>query len=88
MRDQHSQNIQDLFLNTARKSKTFVTVFLTDGLKLQGIISSFDNFSLVLKKESSLHLVYKHAISMIVPQGAFSTSSEPKDEGEGKQTPK
>ena len=58
---------QDLFLNVLRKNKKFVTVFLMNGIKLQGIITGFDQFVLSLKKEEITQLVYKHAISTILP---------------------
>jgi len=63
------QNVQDVFLNSARKSKIPVTVFLVNGVKLQGVITWFDNFSLLLRRESHAQLVYKHAISTIMPSG-------------------
>jgi host factor-I protein len=66
------QNIQDVFLNKIRKEKNSVTVFLVNGVKLQGIVTWFDNFSLLLKRDSHIQLVYKHAISTIMPSGALS----------------
>ena len=62
-----SQNVQDLFLNTIRKNKNPVTVFLVNGVKLQGTITWFDNFSVLLRRDDSSQLVYKHAISTIMP---------------------
>lgn len=62
-----SQNVQDVFLNTIRKTKNPVTVFLVNGVKLQGIVTWFDNFSLLLRREAHSQLVYKHAISTIMP---------------------
>lgn len=61
------QNLQDVFLNQARKNKAFVTVFLVNGVKLQGIITWFDNFCLLLKRDGQVQLVYKHAVSTIMP---------------------
>lgn len=61
------QNVQDVFLNNVRKNKNPVTVFLVNGVKLQGIITWFDNFSVLLRRESHVQLVYKHAISTIMP---------------------
>tara|TARA_R110002050_G_scaffold15615_2_gene47945 strand:+ start:1333 stop:1602 length:270 start_codon:yes stop_codon:yes gene_type:complete len=61
------QNIQEVFLNFARKNKTQVTMFLVNGIKLQGAIIGFDNFSIVLRRESHVQVVYKHAISTIMP---------------------
>jgi host factor-I protein len=62
-----SQNVQDVFLNHVRKSKTPVTVFLINGVKLQGIITWFDNFSVLLRRDGHTQLVYKHAISTVMP---------------------
>jgi host factor-I protein len=59
--------LQDVFLNHARKGKVPLTVFLVNGIRLQGILTWFDNFSLLLKREAHSQLVYKHAISTIVP---------------------
>lgn len=64
-----SANVQDVFLNHLRKTKMPVTVFLVNGVKLQGIISWFDNFSMLLRRDSHAQLVYKHAISTIMPGG-------------------
>jgi host factor-I protein len=64
-----SQNVQDVFLNTVRKSKNPVTVFLVNGVKLQGIITWFDNFSVLLRRDGHTQLVYKHAISTVMPSG-------------------
>ena len=61
------QNLQDIFLNHVRKQKTSVTVFLVNGVKLQGIITWFDNFCLLLRRDGHSQLVYKHAISTIMP---------------------
>ena len=58
-----SQNVQDVFLNHVRKAKTPVTVFLVNGVKLQGIITWFDNFCVLLRRDGQSQLVYKHAIS-------------------------
>ena len=62
-----SQNVQDVFLNFIRKQKTPVTVFLVNGVKLQGIVTWFDNFSVLLRRDGHTQLVYKHAISTIMP---------------------
>ena len=61
------QQLQDVFLNAVRKEKAPVTVFLTNGVKLQGVISWFDSFSILLKRDNLAQLVYKHAISTIMP---------------------
>jgi len=62
-----AQNVQDVFLNHLRKNKTPVTIFLVNGVKLQGIVTWFDNFSVVLRSLGHSQLVYKHAISTIMP---------------------
>lgn len=61
------KKIQDVFLNHVRKNKTHLTVFLTNGIKLQGIVTSFDNFCFILRKGDSPQLIYKHAVASIVP---------------------
>lgn len=61
------QNLQDLFLNHLRKNKIPVTMFLVKGVKLQGIVTWFDNFSILLRRDGQSQLVYKHAISTIMP---------------------
>ena len=60
-------NLQDLFLNSLRRSKIPVTMFLVKGVKLQGIITWFDNFSVLLRRDGNAQLIYKHAISTIMP---------------------
>ena len=62
-----SQNLQDTFLNHVRKSKTPLTIFLVNGVKLQGIVTWFDNFCVLLRRDGHSQLVYKHAISTIMP---------------------
>ena len=64
-------SLQDLFLNSVRKSKTPVTMFLVKGVKLQGIVTWFDNFSVLLRRDGQSQLIYKHAISTIMPAGPF-----------------
>ena len=61
------QNLQDTFLNHVRKTKIPITVFLINGVKLQGIITWFDSFCVLLRREGQSQLVYKHAISTIMP---------------------
>jgi host factor-I protein len=75
-----SQNVQDVFLNKIRKDKLTVTVFLVNGVKLQGIVTWFDNFSMLLKRESHVQLVYKHAISTIMPNGPLSLNDAGDDD--------
>jgi|TARA_B110000211_G_scaffold197994_1_gene227703 host factor-I protein len=61
------QNLQDVFLNQLRKSKISVTIFLINGVKLQGMITWFDNFCVLLRRDGQSQLVYKHAVSTIMP---------------------
>ena len=61
------QNLQDQFLNLLRKNKIPVTMFLVKGVKLQGIVTWFDNFCVLLRRDGQSQLVYKHAISTIMP---------------------
>ena len=63
------QNLQDTFLNSVRKTKTPLTIFLVNGVKLQGVVSWFDNFCVLLRRDGQSQLVYKHAISTIMPGG-------------------
>jgi len=80
------QNIQEAFLNNARKDKTFLTIYLMSGVKLSGRIKSFDKYSVILEASNQEQLIFKHAISTVViskpahgpgPQSAGSASSAP-----------
>jgi host factor-I protein len=62
-----SQNLQDVFLNQVRKQKIPLTIFLVNGVKLNGVVTWFDNFCVLLKRDGIAQLVYKHAISTIMP---------------------
>lgn len=62
------QNLQDTFLNQARKTNMAVTLFLVNGFQLRGNVTGFDSFTVVLDSEGKQQLIYKHAISTIVPQ--------------------
>ena len=64
---QKSENIQEIFLQHLRQNKTPVTVFLVNGVKLQGIITWFNNFCVLLRRDAHSQLLYKHAISTIMP---------------------
>ena len=64
-----TNNLQDTFLNTIRKSKVPVTIFLVNGVKLQGVVTWFDNFCVLLRRDGHSQLVYKHAISTVMPAG-------------------
>jgi host factor-I protein len=67
MSSERAQNLQDTFLNFVRKNKVPLTIFLVNGVKLQGIVTWFDNFCLLLRRDGHSQLVYKHAISTIMP---------------------
>ena len=67
MAAEKQQNVQDVFLNHIRKNRVPVTIFLVNGVKLQGVITWFDNFSLLLRRDAHSQLVYKHAISTVMP---------------------
>ena len=67
-----TENLQETFLNQIRKEKLSVTIFLINGVKLQGIITWFDNFSILLKRDTHVQLVYKHSISTIMPSTTVS----------------
>jgi len=75
------QNLQDAFLNQVRKTKIPVTGFLINGVKLQGAITWFDNFSVLLRREGTVQLVYKHAISTIMPSLPLDLIGEDTEEG-------
>lgn len=64
---ERAQNLQDTFLNNVRKNKVSLTIFLVNGVKLQGIVTWFDNFCVLLRRDGHSQLVYKHAISTIMP---------------------
>ncbi len=64
---QKSQNLQDLFLNQARRDRLQVTMFLMNGFQMRGIVRGFDGFTVVLESEGKQQLIYKHAISTVVP---------------------
>ncbi|WP_025898967.1 RNA chaperone Hfq [Sneathiella glossodoripedis] len=67
MAAEKSLNVQDVFLNKVRKDNVPVTIFLVNGVKLQGSISAFDNFCVTLRRDKQDQLVYKHAISTVMP---------------------
>ncbi len=69
--DKLAQNIQEAFLNNARRDKTFLTIYLMSGVKLSGRIKSFDKYSVVLETNNQEQLIFKHAIStVVVPKAA------------------
>ena len=67
MAGERAQNLQDTFLNHVRKAKIPLTIFLVNGVKLQGVVTWFDNFCVLLRRDGHSQLVYKHAISTIMP---------------------
>ena len=77
-----NQNLQDVFLNHLRKQKTSVTVFLVNGVKLQGIVTWFDNFCVLLRRDAHSQLVYKHAISTVMPSSPVQLFEPDKDDDE------
>ena len=64
---QKSINLQDVFLNQVRKDKIPVTIFLTNGYQFKGMVKGFDNFTVILESDGKQDLVYKHAVSTIIP---------------------
>ncbi len=85
MAAEKSPNLQDVFLNHVRKNKIAVTIFLINGVKLQGVISSFDNFCLLLRRDGHVQLVYKHAVSTVMPAAPIRLY-EPGQEAQGAAT--
>ena len=73
------QNLQDTFLNALRKNKTPTTVFLVNGVKLQGVVTWFDNFSMLLRREAHSQLIHKHAISTVMPNEPVQLFDEAED---------
>jgi host factor-I protein len=67
MAAERAQNLQDTFLNYVRKNKIPLTIFLVNGVKLQGVVTWFDNFCVLLRRDGHSQLVYKHAISTVMP---------------------
>jgi host factor-I protein len=80
MAAERAQNLQDTFLNYVRKNKTPLTIFLVNGVKLQGVVTWFDNFCVLLRRDGHSQLVYKHAISTVMPGNPIQLF-EPADEG-------
>ena len=77
---ERQQNLQDVFLNHVRKQKISLTIFLVNGVKLTGIVTWFDNFCVLLRRDGHSQLVYKHAISTIMPSEPLRMFEE---DGEG-----
>ncbi len=86
--DKPAQNIQDSFLNTARKDKSTITIYLLSGVKLTGRIRSFDKYSVVLETNNQEQLIFKHAISTVVmAKGAHPAEGRPHDRQMGEVRP-
>ena len=80
MATEKAQSLQDTFLNHVRKNKISLTIFLVNGVKLQGVVTWFDNFCVLLRRDGHAQLVYKHAISTIMPGGPINLQdAEPGD---------
>ena len=73
---QKAQNLQDLFLNQARRERSMITMFLMNGFQLHGTVRGFDSFTVVLDSDGKQQLIYKHAISTIVPSRPVSLDAE------------
>ena len=82
MSNEKKQNLQDTFLNSVRKTKTPLTIFLVNGVKLQGVVTWFDNFCVLLRRDGQSQLVYKHAISTVMPSQPVQLYEPGSDEGE------
>src|SRR5438067_13511028 len=86
MENKPAQNIQDTFLNTVRKDKTPITIYLVSGVKLTGKIRSFDKYSVLLENNAQEQLIFKHAISTVV-SGRAGTHSEARSEARSQVAP-
>ncbi len=86
MFSEKNQNLQDVFLNQLRKQKAPVTVVLVNGVKLQGIITWFDNFCILLRRDGHSQLVYKHAISTVMPATPVELYDEEDHDEEGAES--
>ena len=64
-------NLQDVFLNKARKENIGITVFLVNGYQMKGLVKGFDNYTLILESEDKQQMIYKHAISTIIPNNSI-----------------
>lgn len=77
MAGEKTLNVQDAFLNYVRKNKTMLTIFLVNGVKLTGVVTWFDSFSVLLRRDGHSQLVYKHAISTVMPQNPINLFESP-----------
>ncbi|NLZ49045.1 MAG: RNA chaperone Hfq [Clostridiales bacterium] len=78
--NKNSNNLQDIFLNSARKNKFLVTIYLTNGFQLKGYVKGFDNFTVILDSDGKQMMIYKHAISTITPSKTILFSNHNADE--------
>ena len=79
---QNKQNLQDIFLNQARRERQIVTVFLMNGFQMRGIVRGFDSFTVVVDCEGKQELIYKHAISTLIPARNIDLALTPLSERE------
>ncbi|MBQ0135097.1 MAG: RNA chaperone Hfq [Clostridiales bacterium] len=79
---QNKQNLQDIFLNQARRERQLVTVFLMNGFQMRGIVRGFDSFTVVIDCEGKQELIYKHAISTLIPSRGIDLMLNPPGERE------
>ena len=82
MAGERAQNLQDTFLNHVRKNKIPLTIFLVNGVKLQGVVTWFDNFCVLLRRDGHSQLVYKHAISTLQPARPLTLGAEAEEDGD------
>ena len=85
--DKPAQNIQDSFLNNARKEKSVITIYLLSGVKLSGRIKSFDKYSLVLETNNQEQLIFKHAVSTVVTVKSSHSYGAPAQTGQAQTAP-
>ena len=71
-----TENYQDIFLNQARRERTMLTVFLMNGFQMRGVITGFDAFVILLQSEGKHHMIYKHAVSTIIPSVPVTLTQE------------
>ena len=79
---QNKQNLQDIFLNQARRERQIVTVFLMNGFQMRGVVRGFDSFTVVVDCEGKQELIYKHAISTLIPARNIDLALTPLSERE------
>lgn len=73
-------NLQDVFLNKVRKEKMVITVFLVSGYQIRGLVKGFDNYTVVIDSDGTQQMIYKHAISTLIPARPISFMEEQQDE--------